>query len=276
MSNAFTLDAIREATIRRYAPVQIELSDETTVELKPLLKLREKDRKVVLEAIKEINEIEESEEPDDDDEEFVAEWAELVCDAVEKVFRLIANKPKKLLAELDHDDPQIKANLYTAVLSRWVQVSQLGGSRVLAGLIDKHGEAILSDLLHYYRVDIRDLFSEENPLSPRYVLALIVWLPTDSAFAASCRGGPQFRGWDADRYAMVSAVNELRAGNHLTLLINRDRSKPKPKAPEPFPTPDEEKKSTAPKPGSFASMVVAAKRAARLKKEKESAKQRGR
>ncbi|AHJ86391.1 tail assembly chaperone [Mycobacterium phage 40AC] len=126
MSNAFTLDAIREATIRRYAPVQIELSDETTVELKPLLKLREKDRKVVLEAIKEINEIEESEEPDDDDEEFVAEWAELVCDAVEKVFRLIANKPKKLLAELDHDDPQIKANLYTAVLSRWVQVSQLG------------------------------------------------------------------------------------------------------------------------------------------------------
>lgn len=141
-----------------------------------------------------------------------------------------------------------------------------GGSRVLASLIDKHGEAILSDLLHYYQVDIRELFSDEAPLSPRYVLALIMNLPTSGAFYASRRGGSQFRGWDVDRYALVAAVNAMRANNHILLMVNRDPSKPKPKAPESFPTPDSDK-SNAPKPGSFADMVIRAKRAARLKKE---------
>lgn len=139
-----------------------------------------------------------------------------------------------------------------------------GGSRVLAELIDKHGEAILSDFEHYYpNVDLLDLFAEESPLSPRYVLSLIIWLPTDTALAASRRGGPQFRGWDEDRYALVTLVNEMRAGNHLTLLVNRDPKKgSKPKPPEPFPTPDSKTKTPAPKPGSFAAMVVAAKKAA--------------
>lgn len=145
-----------------------------------------------------------------------------------------------------------------------------GGSRVLAGLIDKHGEAIFSDLLHYYQVDLRDLFSENTWLSPRIVLALIIWLPSEGAFYASRRGGPQFLGWDAERYALTTLVNEQKANNHLLMLINRDPKKPKPKAPEPFPTPDEEKKSTEPAPGSFAAMVVAAKRAARKKKEMSS------
>jgi hypothetical protein len=66
----------------------------------------------------------------------------------------------------------------------------------------------------------------------------------------------------------VALVNALRANNHILLMVNRDPAKPKPKAPESFPTPDQDTNSQAPKPGSFAAMVVQAKRAARLKKER--------
>ena len=124
MSNVFTLDALREETIKRYAPTKLELSDGTAVELKSILKLRQKAREEVLAAIEEINDIEDP--ADDEDDELVGEWAEKICEAVSKIFRLIANSPRKLIAELEHDDPQIKANLYTAVLSKWIGESQVG------------------------------------------------------------------------------------------------------------------------------------------------------
>ncbi|QLF84588.1 tail assembly chaperone [Mycobacterium phage Gail] len=268
MSNVFTLDSMREEAERRYAPTKIELSDGSTVELKSVLKLKKPAREAVQAALKEIDNIDEL--VDEDDEDSDTEVSEIVCEAVSKIFRLICGPAasRRLIAELEHDDPQIKATLHTSVLTKWIGETQLGGSRVLASLIDKHGEAILSDLLHHYQLDLRLLWSEEAPLSPRYVLALIMQLPTDGAFYASRRGGIQFRGWDADRYALVAAVNALRANNHILTVVNRDPAKPKPKPPEPFPTPDSDTKS-APKPGSFAHMIVAAKRAHRLRKEKE-------
>ena len=122
MSNVFTLDALREETIRRYAPTEVDLGNGDTVELSSILRLREKDRKAVLAAIEEINDI----EYDEDDDESIVEWSESVVDSCSKIFKLICNSPKKLLPRLDHEDPQIKANLYTAVLSRWVGETQLG------------------------------------------------------------------------------------------------------------------------------------------------------
>lgn len=142
-----------------------------------------------------------------------------------------------------------------------------GGSKALACLIDEHGEAIVSDLLLYYQVDLRELFSDENPLSPRYVLSLILHLPSDGAFFASRRGGQEFRGWDVDRYALVSLVNAQRAGNHILLVANRDPKKPKPPLPEPFPTPDDNKKQ-APKPGSFAAIAASMLASQRRKRDK--------
>lgn len=124
MSNVFTLDALRQETIRRYSPTEIDLGDGDTVELKSLLRLGEKDRKAVVSAIEEINDLEFDE--DDDDEDSIAEWSESVVDACSKIFKLVASSPKKLIAGLDHEDPTIKANLYTAVLTRWVGESQLG------------------------------------------------------------------------------------------------------------------------------------------------------
>ncbi len=95
------------------------------MELKSILRLGEKDRKAVLEAIEEINDI----DYDDDDEELIAEWADEVVESCAKVFRVVASSPKKLMSRLDHEDPAIRANLYTAVLSRWVGESQLGEAK---------------------------------------------------------------------------------------------------------------------------------------------------
>lgn len=112
-------------------------------------------------------------------------------------------------------------------------------------------------MLLYYRVDLRDLFSDVNPLSPRYVLSLILHLPNKGAFYASRRGGQQYRGWDEDRYALVSLVNAQRAGNYILTMVNRDPKRRPPEPPEPWPTPDtQERKSKAQKPNSFAAIAA--------------------
>ncbi|QNL30382.1 tail assembly chaperone [Mycobacterium phage SuperCallie99] len=273
MTNVFTLDALRAETKKKYAPVLIGISDDLIVELKPLLKLGQKTREKVIEAVKDMEDLPEIDEDDEDAEELADEYSELICDVVAKVFRLIATHPKKLIAALNEEsDPQIRAELYAAVLRTWMRETQLGGSRVLAGLIDKFGGAILADLLQYYMVDLRDLFSEEDPISPRFVLALVLCLPKDGAFYAERRGGQQYRGWDEDRYGLADIYDAIQAGNHILMLANRDPNKPKPQAPKPYPRPeDTEKKTAAPKPGSFAAMVVAAKKATRERKERESA-----
>jgi hypothetical protein len=145
-----------------------------------------------------------------------------------------------------------------------------GGSQFLAELIDKHGGAILSDLSEYHGVDLRELFEDEDALSPRYVLNLVLNLPTTSALYASRRGGQQYRGWDAERYALVAMVNALKANNWILASVNRDPAKSKLKPPEPFPTPDDDK-PTPPKPGSFGGMLLAAHRAQRRNKELRNA-----
>ncbi|AMW64104.1 tail assembly chaperone [Mycobacterium phage EvilGenius] len=274
MTNVFTLDAFREDVRKKYEPVKIGLSEDVTVELKPLLKLGKKAREAVAEAVKEIEALpDEIDEDDEDADELMDEIAEKICDSVGKVFKLIATSPRKLLAELDtEEEPQIRAELYGAVLRTWMRETQLGESRALAELIDKFGGALLADLLQYYRVDLRDLFRDEAPLTPRFVLALVLCLPKDGAFYAERRGGQQYRGWDEDRHALADIYDAIQAGNHLFMMANRDPNKAKPKAPKPYPRPDDNKpKDAAPPPGSFAAMVVAAKKAARERREREEA-----
>lgn len=123
MSNVFTLDALRDETIKRYAPTVIELSDGSRVELKNVLKLKESARKEVIAAVDEIKILGDF---DDEDDELIAESYEEVCTSIAKVFKLICSTPRKLIAELEHDDPAIKASLYTSVLSAWMGTSQLG------------------------------------------------------------------------------------------------------------------------------------------------------
>lgn len=142
-----------------------------------------------------------------------------------------------------------------------------GGSSALAGLIDKYGEVLVPDLLHYYGVDLRDIFDEDHPLSARYILALVKYLPLESAFVAERRGGQQFRGWGPLMYAVVAAVNALRAIQHMYLLAHLAKNSPKPKAPEPYPIPDTYKqRKSRNKPGTFAH--IAATKLAALRRRK--------
>ncbi|EHB44155.1 hypothetical protein MycrhDRAFT_6905 [Mycolicibacterium rhodesiae JS60] len=123
MTNTFKLDSVRAEAESRYAPTVVELSDDVTVELKSYLRLGEKDRKAAADAFDEIDGLGIE---DADDEAAVEAWAELVVEACSKVFRLLTKSPKKLIAELEHEDPRIKAELYVAVLSHWMSKSQLG------------------------------------------------------------------------------------------------------------------------------------------------------
>jgi hypothetical protein len=143
-----------------------------------------------------------------------------------------------------------------------------GGSRELAYLIDEYGEILLPELKHYYGIDLRDLFRESWPLTPRFVLAHIANLPVGSAFNAARRGGQQFRGWDEDRYMTATLINSIRVLTHVLVMVNIDPKKSKPKPPDPYPTPDDLKvQKPAPKPGSFAHTTMSL--LAKAKKRKE-------
>lgn len=133
-----------------------------------------------------------------------------------------------------------------------------GGSTELARLIDRYGEFLLPDLKHYYGIDLLDLFLDVPPWTPEFLLAHINNLPYDSAFVAELRGGPQYRGWDEDRYLAASTSNAIRTLLYLFILANRDpRKSSKPVMPKPWPLPDDKdkKKQQQDQPGTFAFMA---------------------
>lgn len=111
------------------------------------------------------------------------------------------------------------------------------------------------------------MFRENSTLTTQYVLALIAYLPPESAFEAEKRGGQQFRGWNAQMYAIVAAVNALRSLQHMYVLTHLNKKASKPKPPEPFPIPQKKKEEqTSFKPGSFGGMVSSMMAASRRRK----------
>ena len=150
-------------------------------------------------------------------------------------------------------------------------VDPAGGSEQLAKLLDEHGEIVVADLLRYYGMDLRELFSEVPPWTPRYVLVMINQLPMESATVAAGRGSLMFTGWDESRYMQASIINALRGIQYTLVLANSDPKKGKPKAPEPYPIPDTRIRSKEPKPlkpGSFA--FIAARQLAQAREKKKA------
>lgn len=133
-----------------------------------------------------------------------------------------------------------------------------GGSLSVGELIDKHGDALVADFRRYYGLDLADVIDGRGGLTPRKALALIVHLPAASAFAASARGGHQYRGWTEDRYLAVAQINAIREQTWVLAAIN---SKRPPKRPEPLPTPDDGDKRKKNKPGGFEVMLERARAA---------------
>jgi hypothetical protein len=62
-------------------------------------------------------------------------------------------------------------------------------------------------------IDLRDVFRGDPRVTPRYVLWLVGQLPDTSAFAASVRGGAEFRAWGTQTYLLAASANMLYAAN---------------------------------------------------------------
>jgi len=75
-------------------------------------------------------------------------------------------------------------------------------------------------------------------ISPKRAVALIKQLPHGSRFVAAQRGGPQYIGWDFDRYLRAALVDAMNNNTHAFIMANTDKKKRKPKAPKSVPTPD--------------------------------------
>ncbi|MDV6975339.1 phage tail assembly protein [Mycobacterium intracellulare] len=118
MSNVFTLDALREETKRKFAPVVIGLSDGSEVKLSSILKLPKASRELVSTTIEQLDDL----QPEEDDPASI----ELLSEALSKVFNVIADKPAKLLKELDDEDPMVKLHMMGEVIDRWIGATQLG------------------------------------------------------------------------------------------------------------------------------------------------------
>ena len=152
------------------------------------------------------------------------------------------------------------------------------GSRALAKLIDEHGEALIPDLRLYYGIDLRDLFSEDQPISPRWALMHANALPLESDTVAEQRGGQHFRGWDEGRYMLAQLIDATRLNTYAFALAHRDPDLREPDPPSMYPLPDNvrARNKRPPKPGSFASIVGSKLAAVKERKRKERAENAGR
>lgn len=130
-------------------------------------------------------------------------------------------------------------------------------------MIDECGEAILADLLVHYGVDVTDVLVPGSGLTPRKANALIRQLPMGSATVAHLRGGPQFRGWDAERYMTALLIDEISELTWVTVCANSSKKSQRPKRPKPYPRPERKVE----KQNSFA---VIAKRIAEQKRKRQA------
>lgn len=70
-------------------------------------------------------------------------------------------------------------------------------------------------------------------MSPRELYALITWLPEDSAFRASLRGGLAHRGWTTDRILIASLLEQAQWNGYNFIKANSDK-KARVTAPKPI------------------------------------------
>ncbi|AEK32673.1 tail assembly chaperone [Mycobacterium phage LittleCherry] len=258
----FTLDNFRNAAMRKYAPVTVGLSDGTEVELRGLIRLSEKDREKVVDNFTLMGEMKSTDGIDDMSDSD----KQLLADAMNEILLVLAPglDGRRLVSEIGDN-----VLVLGEVIDTWMTESRLGGSRVLAELLDKYGEALVADFLREYNVDLRDLFDDENPLDPQYVLWLVLGLSVDSAYSAERRGGPQFRGWTPSTFAQVATANGIRGLQYSYILTHIDKKAKRPNPPEPYPIPTREtdrSKPVTPKPGSFAGIAASMMAAARRQK----------
>lgn len=85
---------------------------------------------------------------------------------------------------------------------------------------------------------MRSLLEYDGRWTPREVLALILWLPDDSAFRASAAGGVENIGWTTQTWQLKHLYDALQAQSVLMYRLKLGK-KARSVVPDKFPTPKE-------------------------------------
>jgi hypothetical protein len=103
-------------------------------------------------------------------------------------------------------------------------------------MLDDNGGEITADLMRFYGVDIRDLFT--GGMSPRFCLALVENLPIESATYSShiAEGDRGSRGWDRNTYVMADLIDAINILHTTLVRVNTNNPK-KVKDPDPYERP---------------------------------------
>jgi hypothetical protein len=118
MSNVFTLEALREETKKQFEPFVIGLADGSQCELRSTLRLSKDDRKTVKDSLDALFKL----DAEDESPETLDKMVELIS----KVFYAVADKPAKLLSDLQDSDKHIQIALMTKVLNAWMGETEAG------------------------------------------------------------------------------------------------------------------------------------------------------
>lgn len=116
MSNMFTLDSIRQEADRSFRPVIIELSDGTECVLSNLLRLPKGQRLQVTRLLKKLEHLE-GEDADNLEQDDV----DVFLETATEVLSIVADKGKKLVAEIDGD-----LTVTMKVMEKWMESTSSG------------------------------------------------------------------------------------------------------------------------------------------------------
>ena len=112
----FTLDSIREEADKSFRPLVIELSDGTECTLSNVLRLPKNDRLKVTKLLRNLEGVSAAGE-DDPDENGV----DVFMDSATEVLLIVADKGKKLVAEIDGD-----LTVTMKVMEKWMETTSSG------------------------------------------------------------------------------------------------------------------------------------------------------
>lgn len=105
-------------------------------------------------------------------------------------------------------------------------------------MIDKYGDAVVSDLSEYHHIDLVTVVRDES-VSPRMLLARLRCLPDTSSLHAAIAGIP--RGWGGDRNAIVTIIDAIQNNTWATVAVTQKR---KPRKFKPVKRPHQKKPQT--------------------------------
>lgn len=122
-------------------------------------------------------------------------------------------------------------------------------------MLDEYGGEITSDLLRFYGVDIRDLFTGQ--ITPRRCLALVENLPIESATYSKrlAEGERASMGWDRNSYLLADVVDVLQSLHTTLARVNASNPK-RVKDPDPYNRPGQKERDRKAKSSNpFASVL---------------------